>query len=370
MPKTQKKVKRTKVTPYAKPKKAPAAVSQKVTTKSPVLRHSPGSCTIVHSELFASVIPTAVGFTTRTYAINPGEAALFPWLATQSWGWERYRFKKLVVRFVTRSPTTMIGNLVLSPDYDAADGAPANEVAACSYADAVSEVPWQSFSMSLKRERLLGGATSKYIRAGVLASNLDIKTYDGGNLFVCMDASVANQTWGKLWVDYEVELLTPHTLPTPSASVYSNKYVAGGGFNPAQPWFGLAPGAATAATAGPLKLTPTSYPAANGNNMTISGLTPGQLYRIMVEGAAAPSKTVSSTVYSSLVNLVETLPILTTMSAASGSKGILLDSIMQATDTIASLSTIFTGTDGVSFLGANMSVTPVGSGTSAYTAWY
>lgn len=261
----------------------------------------------------------------------------------------------------------MIGTLVMSPDYDAADTAPSNEVAACSYADACSDVPWQSFSMTLKKERLLGGLQSKYIRVGALSPNLDIKTYDSGNLFICMDASVANQTWGKLWVDYEVELLTPHTLPVPVASVYSNK-INTGAFNPLQPWY-LPSSAVTVASAGPIKIAPTN-PLANGNNLTISGLTPGQVYRFIMEASAAAGKSVTSTTFSSLNALTELAQIVTNHTMTSA-KGVCLESLMQATDTIASIGTILGGTDAVSYIGANLSVIPVSSGnTNAYSSWY
>jgi hypothetical protein len=42
-----------------------------------------------------------------------------------------------------------------------------------------------------------------------LASNLDIKTYDVGNLYVCTEGQASTATVGYLYIDYEVVLKTP-----------------------------------------------------------------------------------------------------------------------------------------------------------------
>jgi len=49
----------------------------------------------------------------------------------------------------------------------------------------------------------------RYVRSGSLASNLDIKTYDTGNLFVGAQGCADTTDIGELYVDYEVELITP-----------------------------------------------------------------------------------------------------------------------------------------------------------------
>jgi len=100
---------------------------------------------------------------------------------------------------------------MLVPDYDAADAVPSTEIIASSYRDVVEEVPWTlEFTCTLDPKALMEPGNRKYIRSGTLASNLDIKTYDGGNLFVCtVDGTAVN--WGKLWVEYDVEFFIPQT---------------------------------------------------------------------------------------------------------------------------------------------------------------
>jgi hypothetical protein len=64
------------------------------------------------------------------YAINPGQAATFPWLSSIAKNYEKFKFLMLefytvpqVSGFATAGQT---GEVVLSVDYDASDAAPAN----------------------------------------------------------------------------------------------------------------------------------------------------------------------------------------------------------------------------------------------------
>jgi hypothetical protein len=83
--------------------------------------------------------------------------------------------------------------------------------------DALACLPSQALNATEKK---------KYIRTGGLAPNLDIKTYDSGNLHVItLDGTAV--TWGKLWVEYDVELYNPQ-LPPSGAIVFGGQAVAGG----------------------------------------------------------------------------------------------------------------------------------------------
>lgn len=59
---------------------------------------------------------------------------------------------------------------------------------------------------------MLEPGNRKYVRTTALAANLDVKTYDAGNFFVCTtDGTAVN--WGKLWVEYDVDLYVPQLPP-------------------------------------------------------------------------------------------------------------------------------------------------------------
>jgi len=130
---------------------------------------------------------------------------------------------------------------MMVPDYDAADAAPATEQIASAYRDAEEEVPWTpEFSCELNVAAMHPDGRRKFVRYGALANNLDIKTYDVGNMFICTTDGTATN-WGKLWVEYDISLFVPQLQPgglalNPAGGSFSN----GGSITAAQP-FGSAP---------------------------------------------------------------------------------------------------------------------------------
>jgi hypothetical protein len=196
------------------------------------------STRIQHRELIASIAGTS-GFTVaNSFSINPGLAASFPWLSTQAVGWEQYKFHKLRFCYYTRCSTATAGSMMMVPDYDAADAAPANEQIASSYRDVVEEAPWiPEVCCRLDPQAMMEPGNRKYVRTGALAANLDVKTYDSGSFFVCTtDGSATN--WGKLWVEYDVEFFVPQLPPQGEVSL---EQITSGGTTSSSAIFGATP---------------------------------------------------------------------------------------------------------------------------------
>jgi hypothetical protein len=285
-----------------------------------------------------------ISFTATPYALNPGNQSMFPWLATQAAGWERYRFRKLRVQYVPRCPTSTVGSVILAIDYDAADETPLNEARACSYYGAVSSALWQDIDMSASVTALSGGMSSKYVTPGVIAENLDIKTYNAGNLFVCtIDSPTDGVASGKLWVEYEVEFYTPHTLPVPWTSAYN---FSRGYNNPTyDPSLGLISGIGANKAVGPIAIsTGANYITGPVNQFDIAGLIPGARYLIQLL-THITAGTVSATNWSSLVGLTEVFQEVHSVASATGNS-MLLSSIFSADKKNASLSAILGSTAG------------------------
>lgn len=376
MPKTAKSKKRAKArAPYPKPAKtlsnkqsAPAAISRSTTTRVPSVTRRDNSVVIKHTEFFETVGTPGPGgpFWVDSFAINPGNPSVFPWLATQAFAWERYRFRKLLFRYIPRVGTGQGGTLVLSPDYDADDDPPPNELVACSYADAVSCVPWQEVVLRCNPEAMLGGMRSKYVRVGALKKNNDIKMYDSLNLFVGRDTANATPvTWGKLWVEYEVELITPHTIPVPMTSTYVGINAAG--LVPSHP---VAPETTSVSgsiidKAGPISVTDNGAVSGTGaNGWEISGLVPGARYLVQAiartAGASPWVYNTSAFTLDSGLQLVSDLIGSYTHTMSGADKRMLMnDSILQATESVGRLRTNW-GTPGSSLLdGAQLIISPI-----------
>lgn len=172
---------------------------------------------IVHRELVSSVVGSNLFTVLATYALNPGISALFNWLSTQAVGWEKYRFNRLCFKYFTRTGSGTPGSVMLAPDYDPADEPPASEVIASAFQSVAEDAPWKNITCELDVKRFGG---EKFIRTGPLAPNLDIKTYDSGQMFLCT-VDGTDIPWGKLWVEYDVTLLAP-ALPASGGALLSS----------------------------------------------------------------------------------------------------------------------------------------------------
>lgn len=203
-----------------------------------VFRDQVGQCRIVHRELIGSVTGTVAFTVASSFALNPGLQTSFPWLSIEAQGWERYRFNKLNFCYYTRTGSNVPGSVMLAPDYDPADAAPASEQIASDYQDCAEDAPWKDIKCILRPEALRGGAANKYVRTSALGANQDIKTYDAGNLHLCTVDGTA-VSWGKLWVEYDVTFFTPQ-IP-PGGIQLSGAMVSGGGSLAAATPFGSVP---------------------------------------------------------------------------------------------------------------------------------
>jgi hypothetical protein len=205
--------------------------------KAPMIKATRDSCNIVHRELLSNVSATAdSNFDLfASFALNPGLSATFPWLASQAQNWETYRFKKLRFCYYTRTGSTTVGSVVFVPDYDAADPAPANEQIASTFQDVREDAPWKDITIPLRTAEMHQPGMRKYIRTGALAANLDIKTYDSGNLFIFTVDSTAANPWGKLWVEYDVDLFTPQSLSSTPVGISGGTLSGGGAQSGANP---------------------------------------------------------------------------------------------------------------------------------------
>jgi len=99
--------------------------------------------------------------------------------------------------------------MMMAVDFDAADAAPTTKQQLLAYQGAVRSAPWQRCAYIAAKTNLRKFGIQRYVRSAALASNLDIKTYDVGNLFVATQGTTVTGSLAELYVDYDVELFTP-----------------------------------------------------------------------------------------------------------------------------------------------------------------
>jgi hypothetical protein len=148
--------------------------------------------------------------------INPGSKDTFEWLSGIAGNFERYRFKKVKFIYLARCTPNTAGSLVMSPDYDAADKAPISEKEQAASVDTVEDAPWknQEFVLSVTRMNKAYKSFSVMSDARFVTTKQDVKTVDCAQVTISGDPDVAGN-WGKLWIDYEVDLFNPQADTEP-----------------------------------------------------------------------------------------------------------------------------------------------------------
>lgn len=253
---------------------APVSRTRFVKTSAPrMMSLRNGDCIVTHREYIQDITAftgSPSTFQSTSFALNPGQVATFPWLSNVARNFESYRFRKLHFRYETEAPSSLGGTLVMSVDYDSTDPAPLTKQQAMAYRNAVRSAPWEPCCHTSMREDL-SKLKSMFVRPGAQPANTDIKLYDVGNLFVCtQNVTTASAVCGELYVEYEVELLTPIWENSFGVSGVLEALINTPGQGAAAPW-----GTAPLTGLGSIQL---SNP---GNTVvSVAGLVVGQEYSI------------------------------------------------------------------------------------------
>jgi len=177
--------------------------------------------TVIQDEYIGLVAGnTAGGFT--SYAVNPGQAGTFPWLAKEAAQWEKYEFRALefyyrprVSGFATAGTT---GRVVLSADYDASDPIPTTQQQMEDTDPHSDFMPYQSGNLILDPREMHRNSDAKFVRIGPQPARTDLKTYDCAVLNVGVFDTANTANIGELRVRYKVDfsipVLEPNAAPT------------------------------------------------------------------------------------------------------------------------------------------------------------
>lgn len=164
----------------------------------------------------------AVTFTVIRFPVNPGLPGTFPYLNQEANRWEQYRFHYLRFRYITRTSTSTVGSVILSPDYNVRDPIPATEQQATNTQDAVENVAWKEICTELDVGAMFSLGSRKLIRTGNIAG--DTNLYDAANLHLCVLEEANTNAIGKLWIDYDVEFFVPQNSPPETASALNTSF--------------------------------------------------------------------------------------------------------------------------------------------------
>lgn len=199
----------TKTNSISKQSSAPIANPNKQKQKTANIQKDKNVMLVNHSEFIQDLTGTGPAFIVKKFAVNPGMNQTFPWLSSIANRFQKYRFRKLAFRYETSAPSTQSGYVMIVPDFDASDQIPTNKQQALQFQSSVRSNVWERILLQV-RDKDLHAEEQYYVRSGDIP-NTDIKTYDVAQLFTVMVGPGAELgAIGELWVDYEVELISPY----------------------------------------------------------------------------------------------------------------------------------------------------------------
>lgn len=155
------------------------------------------------SDIFGSVNYNVVGF-----SVNPGLATTFPWLNIMAVAYESYKFLNLSFHYETLAPTTAVGTVMMAADFDPTDNAPDSKTSLMSYQDACRGPIWGEFNMVASSGNL-SKMKQKFLRFGNLPAGQNVLLFDACTFYVATQQCANTSAIGELYVEYDVELITP-----------------------------------------------------------------------------------------------------------------------------------------------------------------
>lgn len=175
--------------------------------------------TITHDEYIGDILGDTGAFYGRTYELNPGNTAAFPWLSGIAGNFEQYKFKQLMFHYrsttsdIGSSTNGQVGTVSMVPQYDSKAEAITDKMSMLAMDNAISSKATQSFSCGIEcDDKKLAGDQFKYVRKVVAAAIDNINDYDHGRLVLGVAGTPAGFVGlpiGEVWVSYQVELYKP-----------------------------------------------------------------------------------------------------------------------------------------------------------------
>lgn len=182
---------------------APVARTLRIRKQSkPKQKNISNGVVITHSEMLSSVVThgTTLTYQCDSLVANPGRSVMFPWLSTIAANYDKYRFRKLSVSFVTNQPTSVGGKVGIGFDYDSTDPVPGDRIEFFALTHHTEGAVWDSLTLPIPCDN--------QTRFTNTHTTTDHKLIDLGQVLVMTDQVVATAAnVGDIIVDYEVELI-------------------------------------------------------------------------------------------------------------------------------------------------------------------
>lgn len=202
----------------------------------PSFRSGDNTVVISHKEYITDLFgPAGAGtFQNTVYSINPGVERTFPWLSQVAANYEEYTLRQCIFTF--RSTITdfvasngQVGQVIMATQYNPSDAPFATKQDAMEYDMAMSGKTSCNMLHGVECDpSKLSGSAGKFVRSGPVRSDDDLKSYDWGNLNLCVSnipSQFANQALGEVWVSYTIELRKPKFFVSRGLNILRDAFI-------------------------------------------------------------------------------------------------------------------------------------------------
>ena len=174
---------------------------------------------VCHRE-FLSDVYGSVDFQLTAYAINPGLASSFPYLALIAQNFEEWDVHGLVYEYrpssgsAVSSTSSALGVVILATDYDVLNTNFANKQQMESYEFSTSTVPFSACIHPVECARNRTVLNRLYTRTGGIPTGADQRMYDMGKFQIATVGMQSVYIVGELWCSYDITFGKPRIPPT------------------------------------------------------------------------------------------------------------------------------------------------------------
>jgi len=216
-------------------------------TQVPAVHSTDESIRFHHREYIGDVSMTGPAFSSKTYNVNPGLPATFPYLSSVAGCFQEYSFKGIIFEFkttsaasITSGTNTAMGSVMMAAQYRS-DAPPfTNKLSLLNEMWSVDTVPSASVMLPIECAPVESVMDKQYVRSGPVTG--DIKMFDLCSVTVATQGgqSGQNNIVGELWVSYDVELKKPSLSGSVGASGF-DLFVSSASGTPSFPFTGMLP---------------------------------------------------------------------------------------------------------------------------------
>lgn len=167
---------------------------------------SKGNVRIQHREYLFDVLSTSNNYDIQNIVIaNPTVKESFPWLSGMAGNFQKFCFEKLCLHFVTQSPTSSPGSVMIVPIYDVDQNIPQDKSQALTFQDTTRSPAWQECCSLLPKSRL---CTQKEYFTKIVQDDLKL-SIPAKIMIATSGASDSSPITGEMWIEYDVKLSCP-----------------------------------------------------------------------------------------------------------------------------------------------------------------